>query len=304
MIRLVGPRLAEAALTLAVASFVVFVVGRLSGNPVDTLLPIVATPEQRQELIRSMGLDRPILEQYLVYLHNAVRGDFGVSLRTGRPVTELVADRLLNSAGLATVAVVLATATSIPLGITAAVFRNRAWDRLAMSFALFGQSVPSFWMGIVAVLIFSVNLTWLPSSGSGSWEHFILPAIVLGWSLSAGITRLLRSSMLEVLDMDYVRVARAKGLRESVVVVRHALRNALVPVVTFVGFMYGAAIGASITIEVVFAWPGLGRLAYEAIIWRDYPLLQFVVLTFSAIVIGINLLVDLSYMALDPRIRM
>lgn len=168
---------------------------------------------------------------------------------------------------------VFTVAISLPLGVIAAVHRGRIWDRIAMTVALLGQSLPSFWTGIVFILVFAVMLGWFPTSGTGSWRHYVLPAVSMGWFTSAGVVRLLRSSTLEVLDSEYIKLARLKGLRELVVVGGHALRNALIPVITFIGFMYGIIIAAAITTEVVFTWPGLGRLAYEAVLWRDFPLL-------------------------------
>ena len=229
-----------------------------------------------------------------------MRGDFGVSLRTKRPVTELVSDRLWNSLKLASVAMLITICISLPLGVVAAVYRGRVWDRVAMVVALLGQSLPSFWTGIVFILIFSVTLGWLPTSGMGSWQHYILPAVAMGWSTSAGVVRLLRSSTLEVLDTEYIKLARLKGLREFIVVSKHAVRNALIPVITFIGFMYGVVIAAAITTEVVFTWPGLGRLAYEAVLWRDFPLLQLTVLTWATFIVAINFAVDLVYVVLDP----
>jgi peptide/nickel transport system permease protein len=304
MIKFTLVRLFQAILTLAAASFVVFALARLTGSPADTMLPMDATPAEREALIARLGLNLPITQQYWLYLRHAVRGDFGVSLRTKRPVTELVRDRLFNSVKLASVAMALTVAISLPLEVIAAVYRGRIWDRLAMAVALLGQSLPSFWTGIVFILVFAVTLGWFPTSGLGSWRHYILPAIAMGWSTSAGVVRLLRSSTLEVLDSEYIKLARLKGLREFIVVSKHAVRNALIPVITFTGFMYGVIIAAAITTEVVFTWPGLGRLAYEAVLWRDFPLLQLTVLTWACFIVAINFVVDLLYVVLDPRIRL
>jgi peptide/nickel transport system permease protein len=192
---------------------------------------------------------------------------------------------------------------SIPLGVLAAAHHGRSWDRISIGFALFGQSIPSFWLAIVLVLLFSIKLNWLPTSGIGSWKHLVLPSLILGWGISAGIVRLLRSGMLEVLGAEYIKLARAKGLSEGKVVWKHALRNAMIPVVTFVGFMYGVIIASAVVIEVVFGWPGLGFLAYESTLWRDFPVLQLTVLLYTSIIVVINFLVDLSYGLLDPRVR-
>jgi peptide/nickel transport system permease protein len=302
--KFVALRLAQAVLTLLVASFVVFVLGRVTGNPADTLLPIEASAKERQAFIERMGLDRSVLHQYGIYLRHAATGDFGTSLRSNLPVTTLVKDYMANSLWLASAAMLFVIAVSVPLGVVAAVYRRRLWDKLAMGVALLGQAVPPFWTGIVGVMLFGVFLGWLPTAGMGGWRHYVLPATTMGLTIMAGVVRLLRSSMLEVLDAEYVTCARAKGVSESVVVWKHAIRNALIPVVTYVGFMYGLIVAAAVTTEVVFSWPGLGRATYEALLTRDFPLLQFAVLTWAALIVVINFLVDLSYVVLDPRIRL
>jgi peptide/nickel transport system permease protein len=303
MLAFVAARVGQALLTLLASSVIVFALVRTSGSPVDLILPPDSTPAERQAAIRRLGLDRPLSYQYGAFLWNALQGDWGTSLRTGRPATELVMERLGNSLKLATAAIGITLLLSIPLGVLAAVNRAGPWDRLGMAFAVLGQSLPAFWLGIILMLVFAVWLRWLPTSGMESWRHYVLPAVVLGWGISAGVVRLLRSSMLEVLDSEFVKLARTKGLSEARVVWKHALRNALVPVITFAGFMYGVIIAAAIVVEVVFSWPGLGRLAYESTLWRDFPVLQLTVLTWTALVIAINFLVDLSYGLVDPRVR-
>jgi peptide/nickel transport system permease protein len=303
MLAFVAARVGQALLTLLASSVIVFALVRTSGSPVDLILPPDSTPAERQASIRRLGLDRPLSYQYGAFLRNALQGDWGTSLRTGRPATELVKERLANSLKLATAAIGITLLLSIPLGVLAAVNRAGPWDRLGMAFAVLGQSLPAFWLGIILMLVFAVWLRWLPTSGMESWRHYVLPAVVLGWGISAGVVRLLRSSMLEVLDSEFVKLARTKGLSEARVVWKHALRNALVPVITFSGFMYGVIIAAAIVVEVVFSWPGLGRLAYESTLWRDFPVLQLTVLTWTALVITINFLVDVSYGLVDPRVR-
>lgn len=303
MLRFLFVRLLQALLTLLGSSVLIFGLAYTSGSPADVILPAEATPAERVEFIKRMGLDRPISYQYWVFLTNVLRGDWGTSIRTGKPATELVKERIGNSLKLATAAMGVTLAIGLPLGVLAAVHRGGAWDKFGMAFALLGQSLPAFWLGIVMILIFAVALRWLPTSGMDSWRHYILPAVVIGWGVSAGVVRLLRSSMLEVLDSEFVKTARAKGQHERLVVWRHALRNALIPVITFVGFMYGVIIAAAVVVEVVFGWPGLGRLAFESTLWRDYPVLQLTVLVWTGLVIVINLLVDISYGLLDPRIR-
>lgn len=303
MARLILSRLFQAFMTLLMTSLIVFVLARSSGSPADLVLPTDATPAERIAYIERMGLDKPIASQYMIFLRDALRGDFGTSIRTGAPATELVFDRVGRTLILATAGLAVALLISVPLGVLAAVHRGKGWDRFSMGFALLGQSTPAFWLGIVLILVFAVGLRWFPSSGVGTWQHYILPSVVLGWSISAGIVRLLRSSMLEVLDAEFIKLARTKGLSEQVVVWKHALRNALIPVVTFIGFMYGVIIASGVVIEVVFGWPGLGYLAYESTLWRDFPVLQLSVLVYTAIIVGINFLVDLSYGLIDPRVR-
>lgn len=304
MTRYVLSRLVQALITLLVLTFVIFVIGRATGNPVDVMLPLDASLEQRQELTERLGLDKPVLYQYWLYINDLAHGDFGTSLRTGGPVIDVVVPRLWSSLVLVTVAFVIAIVIALPLGVAAAVKPKGMGDRVGTGIALIGQSVPSFLSGLVLILIFAVFLKWLPTSGSGDWKSYILPAVTMASFLAAGIIRLMRSSMLEVLGEDYVRTARGKGLSERVVVWKHTARNALLPVVTFLGLSFGLAIGSAIMIEVVFNWPGLGRLAYEAVVWRDFPLLQCTVVMWALVIVGINLIVDISYVFLDPRISL
>ena len=303
MLRLLGSRLLQACLTLLFTSVLVFVLARTSGNPVDLVLPAEAGAAERQAYIARHGLDQPLAVQYARFLADAVRGDFGISLRTRQPAAELVMSRLPRTLILATCGMLVALLVSVPIGVMSAVRRNGPWDRLGQGFALLGQSVPAFWLGIILILVFSIKLGWLPSSGIGSWKNYVLPSIVLGWSISAGIVRLLRSSMLDTLAQEYIKLARTKGLSETRIVWKHALRNALLPVLTFVGFMYGVIIASAVVVEVVFGWPGLGQLAYEATLWRDFPVLQCAVLVYTALIVLINLLVDIGYGVADPRVR-
>lgn len=304
MVRYILSRILQSVLTLLLTSVVVFISARMTGNPTDMLLPIETSPEEREAMIKRMGLDQPIVVQYWTFVKNALKGDFGLSFRARYPVIDLVRSRLTNSLRLASIAMFLTVFISIPLGILAAVHRGALWDKLAMGIALLGQSLPAFFTGMFLILVFAVILGWFPTSGIGNWKYFILPSVAIGWSASAGVVRLLRSNMLEVLDSEYVKFARIKGLSETVVIWKHAARNALIPVVTFIGFMYGIIIADVITVEIVFNWPGLGRLAYEAILWRDFPVIQLTVLTWASLIIIINLLVDLVYLIIDPRIRL
>jgi peptide/nickel transport system permease protein len=303
MIRLILTRLLQGFATLLMTSLIIFVLARSAGSPADLVLPSDTTPADRQAYIERMGLDKPLFHQYSLFLRDAANGDFGVSIRTGAPATELVFPRISRTIILATGGLLVAVIISIPIGVLAGVNRGRGWDKFGMGFALLGQSTPAFWLSAMLILIFAVRLHWLPSSGAGGWKHFLMPSVVLGWSISAGVVRLLRSSMLEVLGAEFVKLARAKGVKESVVVWKHALRNALIPVITFIGFMYGVIIASGVVIEVVFGWPGLGYLAYESTLWRDFPVLQLTVLVYTAIIVAINFLVDLSYGLIDPRVR-
>ena len=303
MISFIAKRLAQAAITMIAVTIAVFLLSHATGNPADVILPIEATGEQRAALIDRLGLNEPLTEQYWIFITNAVQGDFERSIRTRSPVMDLVGDRFWNSIKLATAAIGFTILVSAPLGVIAAVRRGRWADKGAMTFATLGQSLPPFFTGVLAILVFAVWFRVLPAQGADTWKHYVLPAVTMGWFTGAGVTRLMRSGMLEVLDSEYIKLARAKGTSETKVIWKHAMRNALIPVVTFVGLMYGILLAAAVSTEVVFGWPGMGRLAFEAVSWRDFPLLQAVVLVWSLVIIGINLVVDLSYGLLDPRIR-
>ena len=303
MIAFIGKRFAQAAITMIAVTIAVFLLSHATGNPADVILPIEATGEQRAALIDRLGLDEPLPEQYWIFISNAVQGKFERSIRTRSPVMDLVGDRFWNSIKLATAAIGFTILVSAPLGVIAAVRRGRWADKGAMTFATLGQSLPPFFTGVLAILVFAVWFRVLPAQGADTWKHYVLPAVTMGWFTGAGVTRLMRSGMLEVLDSEYIKLARAKGTSETKVIWKHAMRNALIPVVTFVGLMYGILLAAAVSTEVVFGWPGMGRLAFEAVSWRDFPLLQAVVLVWSLVIIGINLVVDLSYGLLDPRIR-
>ncbi len=298
-------RLLHSVFVLFGVSIIVFLLLRLvPGDPVRLLLPPEATEQMVQETRREMGFDRPVYEQYVVYLGHLVRGDLGTSIRFQRPVLDLVLERFPATLELTLVSMVVATLAAMPLGIVAAVKRYSRWDAGVMLGSLLGQSVPTFWMGIVLILVFSVQLRVLPTSGRGSWQQLILPSITLGAYMMALIARLTRSGMLEVLREDYVRTARAKGLPEWEVLIRHAFRNAMLPVVTVLGMQVGALLGGAIITEAVFAWPGIGTLTINAIYMRDYPIVQATVLISAATFVAINLALDLTYQYLDPRIQL
>ena len=290
-------------IALFVLSIIIFGLVRISGNPVHVMLPAEATEEDIVHLTAALGLDKPYPVQYWLFISKAVQGDFGDSFRFRQPVNRIILERLPKSMSLAAVSIAFTLLMAFPLGVIAAVRRGTWVDTIAKGIAVLGQSLPSFWLGIVLIEIFAVYLGVLPSFGIGGFDHYILPAFTLGWFVAAGIMRLLRSSMLEVLDSEFVKMARIKGLSERKVIWKHALRNALTAVVTFSGMYFAILITAAIVVETVFAWPGIGRLVYEGIVYRDFPVVQGVVLTAAAIIVVVNLVVDMLYAYIDPRIR-
>lgn len=296
-------RLWQSLLVLFGVSVVVFFILHLTGDPAALLLPPDATAEDIAKFRTAMGFDDPWVVQYARFLKGAVRGDFGESLRHGEPAMGLVLERLPATFELAGAGLLIALTLAIPAGIVSAVRRNTSVDYVSTVVALLGQAMPTFWLGIMLILIFSVRLNWLPSSGRGSLEHLILPAITLGLFTTARITRLTRSGMLEVLGQDYIRTARAKGVAEPPVVWKHALKNASIPIVTIVGIELGTLLGGSVITETIFAWPGVGRLSVQAIFNRDYPVVQSAVFLLASTFVIVNLLVDVIYTYLDPRIR-
>ena len=303
MIRFVFSRVLQSLVALAILSVVVFILARATGDPLQLILPMSATPEDYADARRYLGLDRPYVDQYLAFVGRAVTGDFGNSLRARRPVIELIRERLPNSLRLAAFAMTISLAIAFPLGVLAAVKKGTGLDRTAQIIAVLGQSLPTFWVAIVLVEVVAGRLQWLPAGGSEGFASYVLPGFTLGWFVVAGMMRLLRSGMLEVLDSEYVKLARVKGVVEHRVVWMHALKNALIPVVTFAGIYFSILVTTAIVVETVFAWPGLGRLAYEGISSRDFPVIQAVVLTTAAIVAVVNLGVDCLYAVIDPRIR-
>jgi peptide/nickel transport system permease protein len=296
-------RAMQTALSMLVVLSIVFVLTRLSGNPVHLLLDVNASQRDQEILTRHLGLDKPLLAQYGIYVANVVMGDFGNSIISRRPVVEHIWERLPATVELGFVAMFLSVLIGVPLGMYSAVRRGGAMDISARVFAVLGQSMPAFWLGLMLILFFGVVLGVLPAGGRGTWLHLILPAFTLGYFTSAAILRLTRSAMLEVLGSDYIKFARLKGLHEQVVLWKHGLRNALLPVVTFAVLLFVQFLGGAVVTETVFAWPGLGRLILESITTRDYPIVQAGVLVLSALYLTGNLLVDLLYSYLNPRIR-
>ena len=301
--RYVGRRLAQTAIILVGITLVVFWVIRLSGDPVLLMLPADASQQDIQRLRELLGFDQPVHIQLWRFVERVATGDFGTSLRFQEPALALVLDRLPSTVLLALTALSVATVIALPLGVLSAVRRNSVWDHAAMSVALLGQSMPIFWTGIMLITIFAVALDLFPSSGSGTIRHLVLPAAALGFFSTGRLARLVRGGMIEILGEDYVRTARAKGLTEGRVLYRHALRNCLLPVITLLGLELGSTLGGAIVTEMVFAWPGVGRLIVSAIFARDYPLVQAAVFVVAAMFVVVNLVVDLLYAVIDPRVR-
>lgn len=303
MTRYVQQRLLQSVFVIVGITLVVFFLARLApGDPVDLMLPPDALPEERQSMREQLGLDKPIVVQYTIFLERAVRGDFGRSLYYKKPVMEIIAEHLPRTLLLAVTAMALSLVIAIPIGVLAAVKRDSIFDYLGTALALLGHSLPSYWLGIMLILLLAVQFRWLPTSGYETPQHLIMPALTLGLALMAIIMRLTRSGMLDVLNEDYIRTARAKGLSGWGVITRHAMKNMLIPLVTVVGLQLGSVLSGAVIIETVFAWSGVGLVLVTAIGARDYPLVQAGVLFVSVIFVFTNLLVDLLYAALDPRI--
>lgn len=297
-------RIVQSIVVLFGVSIVVFLLARLApGDPATLMLAETASPAQIAAAREYYGFNDPLYEQYWLFISRAVQGDFGDSLYYKEPALGVVLDAFPETVKLSVVAFAIAVGVALPLGVLAAIKRDTIWDFLAVGLSVLGQAAPSYWIGILFILFFSVRLQWLPSSGDYGPKYIILPAITLAALLMAVLTRLTRAGMLDVLGEDYVRTARAKGLQEQSVLVRHALRNAMIPLITVMGLQLGSLLGGTIIVEQVFAWPGVGRLAVNSISSRDYPIIQAVVFIVSVVFVLINLAVDLLYGVLDPRIR-
>lgn len=297
-------RVMQSLVTLLAISVIIFGLSRLSGTPVDTLLADDATPAEAEALMHEWGLDRPIYVQYLDFISNAVRGDLGDSLKwPGETALGLVWQRLPATLQLGGFAIIISTLIALPTGVLAAVYKGSLFDSFGKMVALLGQAMPPFWLGIVLIWIFAVHWNVFPTSGRGGFGNMVLPAITMGWYQVAALMRLTRSSTLEVLDNEYIKAARLKGVPERRVIWVHALRNAAIAPLTYFGVIVGYIFTGSVVIETVFAWPGTGLLAIEAIRARDYVVVQAVVLTFAVVFILANLIVDILYAFIDPRIR-
>ena len=304
MQRFIAVRALQSVLAILVMSLIVFSLARISGNPLDVMLPIEAEKEDYERLEKHWGLDRPLHEQYVIFIAKALQGDFGESLKyQGRSAMSLVMERLPATLELAVSALLVSALIALPIGVLAAVAKGTKWDTAAKIIALLGQSLPNFWLGIVLMWVFAVMLDWLPASGRGGLSHLILPAITIGWFQVAAIMRLVRSSMLEVLDSEFVKLARVKGIPEWKVVWKHCLRNAGIAPLTYFAIIAGSLITGAVVTETVFTWPGVGLLVVDAVRSRDFQVVQAVVILFAGIFILCNLLVDVLYAFLDPRIR-
>jgi glutathione transport system permease protein len=304
MLQYIVKRLLGLAPTLFIVAVLVFLfVHLLPGDPARLAAGPDATPETVQLVREDLGLDKPLYLQFARFVFGTVRGDFGRSLRSKRPVGTEIAERFMPTFWLTVTSMAWSVSFGMGIGIFSAVWRNRWPDRVGMTLAVSGISFPAFALGMVLMQIFAVQLNWLPTVGADSWKHYILPSLTLGAAVAAIMARFTRSSFVDILQEDYIRTARAKGLSEPIVVAKHGLRNALIPVVTMMGLQFGFLLGGSIVVEVVFNWPGLGRLLVDAVGMRDYPIIQALVLLFSLEFILINLLVDVLYGLINPTIR-
>ena len=297
-------RLGYSTISLVLLSLTIFFFVRVTGDPAVLLVEPGASKADLDQIRQQFGLDRPLFIQYWHFVSSLVRGDFGQSFYYRTPVLELYLSRLPNSLMLAAAAMALSLLIGIPSGILAAVNVNGWWDRVGKIFSLLGLSLPSFWVGLVMILFFSVYLGWLPSSGAGTVAHLIMPAFALGWFFAAAHMRMTRSSMLEVMGSEYVKLARLKGLPERLVITKHAFKNALIPVLTLAGINLVIMVNVAVVVETVFAWPGIGRLLYEGVAFRDFPVVQATVLLGGVMIVVVNLLVDILYAVIDPRIRL
>ena len=306
--RYIVNRILQSIVNLIFITVLVFLLARSIGDPADVFIPDELPQEAVDAFRKKLGLDQPLYTQYWLFIKDLARGDLGTSVRGHRPVTEMLVERLPATFSLAAVAMIIAMTMGIPLGVLSAVYRDTFIDRIAKLVAFLGQSTPAFWLGIMLMLFFGVfffqqGLPSLPISGRGGPSTYVLPAFTMGWFVVAGLVRLTRSSMLDVLDADYVTMARAKGLSERVVIWKHALRNAMIPVLTYSGLILGGFMNGSVVVEQVFAWPGIGRMALSSVSGRDYPVIQGVVLLIGFFYIVVNLLVDILYVFVDPRIK-
>ncbi|WP_019536321.1 ABC transporter permease [Paenibacillus ginsengihumi] len=288
---------------LLILTLIVFILVHVTGDPVTMMLPDTATPEDRRILTEALGLDKPLHVQYGLFLSRLLQGDFGESFRYGQSALPIVLERLPASFELAAASMIVACFLAVPFGIWSALKRNTFIDLLISGVSVLGKAMPNFWVGIMLILLVAVHLGWTPVSGRGGFSHLVLPALTLGTGIAAEMTRLVRSSVLEIIGQDYIRTARSKGLGERIVIGKHALRNALIPIVTITGLQLTNLVGGSLVTETVFSWPGMGQLIVQAVSTHDMAIVQAAVFVIALMVIAINLLTDLAYQALDPRIK-
>ena len=303
MLRFAIRRLVYTVVAIIVTTVVVFTLSRLAGDPRLLYLTAHVTQEQWDAWGKRMGLDKPLIVQYLVWLSRAARGDLGESLQTGHPTARMVMERIPATLQLSLSAFAFVLITGVPLGVLSAVKRSTVWDYIGRTFAVFGQALPPFWLGIMLILLFSVHLGWLPTSQRGGIDHYIMPSVTLGWIAAAGMLRLVRSAMLETLDSEFIKFARAKGVSNTGIIWKHGLRNAVIPPLTYAGLLLAGFLAGTVVTETVFAWPGLGKLAVTAVFHNDFPVMTSVVLLFTMLYLGVTLVVDVTYAFLDPRIR-
>lgn len=296
-------RLIRAFFTVLGVSFFVFVLIHVSGDPVALMLPPEATQEEMDAMRTALGFDKPLYVQYWIFISGAARGDFGESIRWQRPCMELFLERFPHTLLLGTTSMIWALLIGLTVGILSAVNVGRWFDNFGKIIALLGQALPVFWLGLMLMLLFSVKLRWLPTSGSGGLSHLVLPSLTLGALFAAGITRLTRSTMLDVLDSEYIKMARIVGVRGTTVVIKQAFKNAMIPVLTMAALSFIVLINGTVITETIFTWPGVGRLIVQAIFARDYPVVQTILLIFSSSFVFANLIVDILYAYIDPRIR-
>lgn len=304
MLRFLSSRIGYACISLLLLTLTVFLLARLTGNPAELMLEPGASADDIAALTARLGLDQPLPWQFWQFISQAARGDFGVSIYLGAPVLDLYLERLPNSLLLASLAFAWSLLLGLACGILAALYPNTRLDQALRLLALGGVAIPPFWLGMLLVMLFTVHLNWLPSSGSGSPLQLVMPVLTLGWYFSAAYMRLVRSSMLDVLSSDYIRLARLKGLSPWSVVMRHGFRNALIPVLTLAAINLVSMVNSAVVVETLFAWPGVGRLLYDGITFRDFPVIQSVVLLSGVMIILVNLLTDVASALLDPRIRL
>ena len=303
MAKYILSRLLEALIAVFGLVTIIFLVSRMLGDPVSLLLPQGASAADLQAMREQLGLQRPLLEQYLGFVRHVLSGDFGTSFFYQRSALQVVLERMPATLTLAALSALFGLAVGCLAGLVAALYRNSVWEFLVLTAAMLGQATPAFWLAIMMILLFSVDLGWLPTGGTGDWRHLVMPTIVMSIFIAANISRLFRSSLLEVMGEDYVRTAWAKGLPPRTVISWHMARNAILPVVTMSGLLIGEMLGGSVVIETIFSWPGVGRLIVEAVANRDFPLIQAGVTVVSCLFLLVSLVVDLLYSLLDPRVR-